>query len=234
VENTTHPYTCGMEKTTQQPVLSIRSLDWAYPWNNSKTLANVSLDLNAWDFCFVVGKSGIGKTTLAKFIMRQLQPPKGTVFHNRDDIARYSSREIQEYRRKLWIVFQDCKLLDWKTVEENITYPLALEGSSQEQIDHQLDHVCELLWLDHLLHKKPPYLSGWEKQRVAIARALIRNPEFLIADEPTGNIDEATSTSIADKCIEINKEWTTILFITHDRSLISYVQKKHKVRVIEI
>lgn len=222
------------KETTAIPLLSIRSLDRAYPGNPDKTLTNISLDLHAWDFCFVVGKSGIGKTTLAKFIMRQLRPPKGTVFHNRDDIARYSSKEIQSYRRKLWVVFQDCKLLDWKSVEENITYPLALDWFSKEIIQQKLEVASSLVDIGHILHKKPSSLSWWERQRVAIARALIRNPEFLIADEPTWNIDEATSRSIADECVIINKQWTTILFITHDRSLIEYVQKNHSVRVIEI
>lgn len=216
------------------PLLRIHSLDWTYPGNPNATLNNLSLELHQGDFCFVIGKSGIGKTTIAKCIMRQLQPPKGTVFHHRDDIARYSSREIQAYRRKLGIVFQDCKLLNWQSVKENIIFPLRIESYNDELIEEKLEQVAILLDLTTILEKSPRSLSGGERQRVAIARALIRDPEFLIADEPTGNIDEHTSQAIMEKCIEINKQGTTILFITHDHALIDYVAKQHPVRTIHI
>ncbi len=223
-----------MTNEPKTPLIRIQWLDWAYPKAPNKTLNDVNFELTQGSFCFVVGKSGVGKTTLTKFILRQLTPPKGTIFHHRDDVARYSSSEVQAYRRKIWVVFQDCKLLDWKTVRENILYPLEIDGVAKNTQEEKLQEVLTLLDLSDNADKFPPALSWWEKQRVAIARALIRNPEFLVADEPTWNIDHEASRMIADTCININKQGTTILFITHDLSLIEYVQKKHNVTVIEI
>jgi len=216
------------------PLIRIQWLDWAYPKAPKNTLNNVNFELTKGSFCFIVGKSGVGKTTLTKFLLRQLQPPKWTIFHHRDDIARYSRGEIQAYRRKIGVVFQDCKLLDWKTVRENILYPLEIDSVKKDIQQEKLKNILSLLDLEEKEHILPASLSWWEKQRVAIARALIRNPEFLVADEPTGNIDHDASRMIADTCIDINKKWTTILFVTHDLSLIEYVQSKHDVEVVTL
>lgn len=226
--------TTTKKSSIDTPLIRIDNLSWSYPWAKTNVLEHIDFEIFSWDFCFVLWTSWQWKTTLTKFILRQLTPPKWTIFHWRDDIARYSSREIQRYRRWLWVVFQDCKLLDWKTVRQNISYPLQIDWLDETIIDQRIENVASLLWIDTLLNQYIPTLSGWEKQRVAIARALVRNPEFLIADEPTGNIDQKTSQIIADKCIDINKQWTTILFITHDRSLVEYVQSKHSVKTITI
>lgn len=223
-----------MTNEPKTPLIRIHWLDWAYPKAPNNTLNDVNVELTQGSFCFIVGKSGVGKTTLTKFILRQLTPPKGTIFHHRDDIARYSQREVQAYRRKIGVVFQDCKLLDRKTVRENILYPLEIDGVSKEEQEEKLNDVLTLLDLKTKKTAFPPALSWGEKQRVAIARALIRDPEFLVADEPTWNIDREASRMIADTCIDINKKWTTILFITHDLSLIEYVKNKHNVNVVEI
>lgn len=219
---------------SETPIIRIENLTWKYPNDTTPTLNNISLTLNTWDFCFIVGKSGVGKTTLAKFILRQLKPPKWTIFHHRDDIARYSSREIQRYRRKIWIIFQDCKLLDRKTVQENILYALAIDWENPKNHTKTIQQVIDTVWLHDKVSAYPKQLSGWEKQRVATARALIRDPEFLIADEPTGNIDEDAGKKIADKFIQINKQGKTILFITHDTKLIEYVERKHPCKTITI
>lgn len=227
-------YMTKVKENDKTPLIRIQWLDWKYPKAPKNTLNDVNFELTKGSFCFVVWKSGVGKTTLTKFLLRQLKPPKGTMFHHRDDIARYSAREVQKYRRKIWVVFQDCKLLDWKTVRENILYPLEIDWASKKVQEEKLQTILSMLHLTDKEHVLPALLSWWEKQRVAIARALIRNPEFLVADEPTGNIDHEASRMIADTCIDINKQWTTILFITHDLSLIDYVKQKHDVTVVEI
>ena len=216
------------------PILRIDKLTWSYPNHTSPVFKNLNVQVDAWSFCFVVWKSGVWKTTLTKFLIRELKPPVWTIFHHRDDIARYTPAEVQAYRKKLGIIFQDGKLLQWKTVKENILYPLMLDQIWKEQQDTMLQTVLTTVGLTWKEECMPEVLSGWEKQRVAIARALIRNPEIIIADEPTGNIDHETSREIADKMIEINKTWTTILFITHDTQLIEYVQSKHPTQTIII
>lgn len=179
-------------------------------------------------------RSGVGKTTLVKFLMRQLVPPRRTVFHGKDDISRYSSREVQTYRRNIWVIFQDFKLVDWKTAEQNIRYPLEISDISKNERKQRIWEMIEKLWLENESTHLAPTLSGGEKQRVAIWRALINKPEFIIADEPTGNLDRGSSQMIADLLIESNKQGNTIVFITHDQELVNYVQSKHAVKIVEL
>lgn len=181
-----------------------------------------------------MGKSGVGKTTLVKFLMRQLVPPRRTVFHGKDDISRYSAREVQTYRRNIWVIFQDFKLVDRKTAEQNIRYPLEISDISKSERKDRTWWMIRRLWLESQRSHRAPTLSGWEKQRVAIWRALINEPEFIIADEPTGNLDRASSQMIADLLIESNKQGNTIVFITHDQELVKYVQWKHTVKIVEL
>ncbi len=157
-----------------------------------------------------------------------------TVFHGKDDVARYSDTEVQKYRRNIWVVFQDFKLIDRKTTEQNLRYPLELTDRKPSSIQDRVNKMITMLELETQRDQKSPSLSGGEKQRVAIGRALIDNPEFVIADEPTGNLDRESSKVIADLLISSHKAWNTILFITHDASLVEYVQSKHEVSVISI
>lgn len=186
------------------------------------------------DFCFVVGESGVGKTTLVRFLIRQLRPPKKMIFHNKEDIARFSSQEVQTYRRKIGVVYQDFKLIERKNVEENIAYPLEISGTSAKKKTKKVEHILNLLGLEKKRYAKIPLLSWGEKQRVAIGRALVNDPEFIIADEPTGNLDWHASKKIADTLVELNKKWNTIVVITHDLQLIDYVNKHHKTKTIEL
>lgn len=181
-----------------------------------------------------MGKSGVGKTTLVKFLMRQLVPPRRTIFHGKDDISRYSAREVQSYRRDIWVVFQDFKLVDRKTAEQNLRYPLEISDLPGREAKERTWLMIQRLWLHSQRTHLAPTLSGWEKQRVAIWRALINEPEFIIADEPTGNLDRESSTMIADLLIESNVIGNTIVFITHDQELVKYVQAKHTVKVVEL
>lgn len=166
--------------------------------------------------------------------MWQLQPPKKMIFYKKEDVARFTDTEIQKYRRKIWVIHQDYKLIDWKTVAENIIYPLQVAWEDPEKIKRKLD---EILFSMDLLDKKDNMvttLSWGEKQRVAIARALISNPEFIIADEPTWNLDTETSQKIVDILIESNQKWNTVVVITHDLALLEYMRQKHQIKVVQL
>ncbi len=195
---------------------------------------DLHFELEKGDFCFLMWPSGTGKTTLIKILMRQIVPPLKTVFYKDEDLARLSDQEVQQYRRKVGVIFQDYKLIADKTVEENVLYPLHMSRMDDEAAEAKLDKVLTQVGMLHKKHVKADALSGGEKQKVAIARALITEPEFIIADEPTGNLDRGAATMIADLLIEAHKAWNTILFITHSQQLVEYVQQKHNVRLFSI
>ena len=151
-----------------------------------------------------------------------------------DDMARYSDADIQNYRRKIWIVFQDYKLIDALSVKENITYPLRIQWDDDNTIQMKYRNITTKLWIEDINKLDCNALSGWEKQKVAIARAMINNPEFVIADEPTGNLDREYTQEIGDLLIEANKSWNTILLITHDVHLLNYIKSKTNVNVFQL
>lgn len=217
------------------PLIEIENLTRGYPGSPSFVFKDFSFKLYPKEFVFIIGKSGSWKTTLVKFLIRQLKPPKKTIFFNKEDVSRFSDWEVQKYRRRLGVIFQDFKLIEWKTVWENIAYPLKLFRVPNNKIKEK---VNKILYDLHLMDKKDeliPKLSWGEKQRVAIGRALITNPDFIIADEPTWNLDWETSKKIADIMISLNKQWNTILFITHDLMLVDYVKNKYpSSRVVNI
>ncbi|UFX82985.1 cell division ATP-binding protein FtsE [Candidatus Absconditicoccus praedator] len=212
----------------KENLVEIEDLTWGYPGCPNFIFEKFNFKLDKQDFCFVLGKSGVGKTTLIKFLVRQLLPPKKMIFYKKEDIARFSNKEIQKYRRKIGVIYQDFKLIDYKTVQENIEYPMQIIGQKASFIKKKSN---EILYKMNLMDKKtfyPPQLSGGEKQRVSIARALITDPEFIIADEPTGNLDKETSREISDYLVSLNEQGHTILFITHDLELMEYVKKQNK------
>jgi cell division transport system ATP-binding protein len=210
------------------PIIEIHNLTWSYPWSSQLIFDNFSFELDQGDFCFLVGKSGSGKTTLVKFLLRQLVPPLKTIFYHKEDIARFSSDEVQNYRRNLGVVFQDYKLIETMTVWENITYPLIIDNIDPIEKYEFLEGILKIVWLSEKQHIPCQLLSGWEKQRVSIARSLASDPAFIIADEPTGNLDRDNSKQIADSMITLHKQGHTILFITHDQKLIEYIKDHHK------
>lgn len=209
------------------PLLHISNLTRSYPWSDAKLFDDFSFSLQAWEFLFLTGNSGTGKTTLTRFITGEIKPPVDTTFFHRQDLARLSSSELQSYRKQIWIVFQDFKLLEWKTIQQNILFPLELDTSNKWELQEWLDRVCDLLKIHNTLNKYPKQLSGWEKQRAAIARAMIRSPQFLIMDEPTGNIDDESAKNLLHECFRLNQQLgITIIFVTHDNELIDYSKKK--------
>ena len=201
----------------------------------SKTfIQKLNFELFKGEFTVIIGKSGVWKSTIVKFLIWQFRPYTRTVYYRMDDMAHYSDTDIQKYRRKIWIVFQDYKLIDALSVKENITYPLKIQWDDDVTIQAKYREITARLGIENLNKLDCNALSGWEKQKVAIARALINNPEFIIADEPTGNLDREYTKEIWDLLIEANKSWNTILLITHDVHLLEYIQSKTKVNVFQM
>ena len=210
------------------PLIEIENLKWWYASSYKFLFNNFSLKLFEKDFLILLGRSGSGKTTLVKFLIRQLKPPRKTIYFKKEDISRFSDAEVQKYRRNIWVIFQDFKLIDWKTVYENIAYNLEMRGEKKENIEKKVNDVLYKVGLFDKKDVKIPYLSWWEKQRVAIARALVSTPQFIIADEPTWNLDPATARQIVDLLIDLNNQGNTVLFITHDMNLVSYIKSKKR------
>ena len=216
------------------PLIAIKDLTRWYPDSKKPLFKKLNFELYKWDFTVIIGKSGVWKSTIVKFLIWQFRPFDRTVYYRMDDMARYSDADIQNYRRKIWIVFQDYKLIDALSVKENITYPLRIQWNDENTIQMKYRNITTKLHIEDINKLNCNALSGWEKQKVAIARAMINNPEFVIADEPTGNLDREYTQEIGDLLVEANKSWNTILLITHDVHLLNYIKSKAKVNVFQL
>jgi len=205
-------------------LINARWLTRWYPKSPTMIFHKRDFALYKNDFCIITGKSGVWKSTLAKLILWQYEVPKKMLYHKQDDMARYSQDEVQKFRRKIWVIFQDYKLLERKTVLENIVYPLSIMWSPPQHKTAKLKKIIQMVWLEDQQDTIVKYLSGWEKQKVAIARALVHNPEFIIADEPTWNLDPVNARMIADIFIQLHGMWHTILMITHNETLKTYIE----------
>ncbi|HMS91637.1 MAG TPA: ATP-binding cassette domain-containing protein [Candidatus Absconditabacterales bacterium] len=218
-----------MEKN--MPLIEIKNLSRGYRDNPMPLFEKLSLTLNASDFFVLTGKSGAGKTTLVKFITGKLVPPEKTIFYNNQDISTFTKDDIQILRKRSGIIFQDYQLLEDLNVRENIVYPLHLYEIGETIIESKLKQVLQKIHIKHLLDTPVKLLSSGEKQRVALARALIHDPEVIIADEPTGNLDRENTQIVADILIQANKEGNTIFLITHDIHLLNYLKAKHSIKL---
>ena len=216
------------------PLIAIKNLTRWYPDTKKLLFRKLNFELYKWDFTVIIGKSGVGKSTIVKFLIWQFRPFDRTVYYKMDDMARYTDADIQKYRRKIWIVFQDYKLIDALSVKENITYPLRIQWDDDITIQSKYRNITTKLHIEDINKLDCNALSGWEKQKVAIARAMINNPEFVIADEPTWNLDREYTQEIGDLLVEANKSWNTILLITHDVHLLNYVKSKTKINVFKL
>ena len=196
----------------------------------TQALKGVSLQIEDGEFAYLVGPSGSGKSTIIKLITGELKPTSGTVHVNGYSLERLRKREIPFLRRTVGVVFQDFRLIDTKTVYENVAFAMRVIGAGNREIRDRVPYVLELVGLENKGHRHPTELSGGEQQRLAIARALVNNPSTIIADEPTGNLDPARSLEIMSLLQEINNLGTTTLVVTHQMDL---VERFHK-RVIAI
>jgi cell division transport system ATP-binding protein len=194
--------------------------------DNSLALDNISMNIKPREFVSIVGHSGAGKTTLLKMILAEEEPTEGIVFFEDTDIHSLRRKEMNQYRRRIGTVFQDFRLLPDKTAYENVAFAMEAAGRSDEEIASDVPHVLELVDLGRKMHNFPHQLSGGEKQRVAIARAIVNQPDFIIADEPTGNLDPANTYEIIQILKKINDLGTTILLTTHNVGVIENLGKR--------
>ena len=194
--------------------------------NGSIALEDVSIHIEKGEFVLVCGHSGAGKSTFIKLLSHEVTPDSGTVIVNDVDVTRIKSSKVPYLRRKLGIVFQDFRLLPSKTVFENIAFALEVIEEKPKVIQEKVFNVLELVGLSDKANDLPQDLSGGEQQRVAIARAIVNKPLVLIADEPTGNLDPQTSRDISDLFKAINNSGTTVVMVTHDMDMVSYLNKR--------
>jgi cell division transport system ATP-binding protein len=201
-------------------------------------LRDLTLHVEKAEFVFLTGPSGAGKSTFLRLLLMQEHPTEGEVFVNGHNLAMLSRREIQEYRRGIGFVFQDFKLIQSRTVLENISFVPEVLGVPAAHQRRRAFQVLKWVGLQHRMNAYPTDLSGGEQQRIAIARALVNDPVLLIADEPTGNLDPDLSLEIMNLLREINAGGTTVLVATHDRELIRLVGRRtitlDQGRVVEV
>jgi cell division transport system ATP-binding protein len=216
------------------PLIAIKDLTRWYPDSKKPLFKKLNFELFKWEFTVIIGKSGVWKSTIVKFLIWQFRPYTRTVYYRMDDMAHYTDEDIQRYRRKIWIVFQDYKLIDALSVKENIVYPLRIQWDDDITIQAKYRNITSKLHIEDINKLDCNTLSGWEKQKVAIARAMVNNPEFIIADEPTWNLDWEYTQEIGDLLVEANNSWNTILLITHDVHLLNYIKSKTNVNVFQL
>jgi cell division transport system ATP-binding protein len=201
-----------------------------YPRQDKAALDSVNLEITKGEFVFLVGLSGSGKSTFLRLVLREERPTSGVIHVAGKDLNSLATYKVPELRRQVGTVFQDFRLLPNKTVSENVAFTLHVLGYSNKQISRDVPEVLELVGLEEKGDRKPSELSGGEQQRVAIARAYVSRPTILIADEPTGNLDPATSVGIMKLLDRINREGTTVVMATHDSGIVNQMRK----RVIEL
>jgi len=206
-------------------MINMINVSKVYP-NGTKALTDITLRIEKGEFVFLVGPSGAGKSTMTKLIFREEQPSRGQILFNRKNISRYRQREIPYIRRSIGVIFQDFRLLQSKTVAENVAFALEVIEASRKEIRKAVPEALALVRLADKADVMPSELSGGEQQRVAIARAIVNNPPLVIADEPTGNLDPDTSWEIVNLLQEINKCGTTIIMATHAKEIVDSMRKR--------
>ncbi len=195
-------------------------------YGNTKALSAINLEINHGEFVSVVGLSGAGKSTLLKLITGEERADDGRVLIDDIDIAQVKISDLPYLRRKIGMVFQDIKLLPRRTAFENVAFAMEVSGHRRDRIDKEVPKILELVGLLHKKHNFPHEMSGGERQRIAIARSLAHRPALLMADEPTGNLDEVNAAEVLDLLLKINKLGTTVILATHAADLVNRIQKR--------
>lgn len=197
-----------------------------YEKKDKYALEDINLNINKGDFVFLVGSSGAGKSTFIRLLLREQQLTQGRLTINRIDVSKLSQRTIPKFRRNIGVVFQDFKLLNNKTVYENVAFAMEVTHQKKKDIRRKVPVALSLVGLSHKAKSYPSQLSGGEQQRVGIARAIINNPLILIADEPTGNLDPHNADEIMKLLQDINRRGTTVIVATHAKEIVDKLQKR--------
>ena len=211
-------------------VIRFEKVTKTYPGGTHPALDNVSIDIEKGEFVFLVGTSGSGKSTALRLVLRETRCTKGRVYVAGKEINRLAGWKVPRLRRQFGTVFQDFRLLPNKTVSENVAFALQVIGKPRAQINKVVPETLEMVGLDGKGDRMPDELSGGEQQRVSIARAFVNRPLILLADEPTGNLDPATTVGIMRILDRINRTGTTIVMATHDQRIVDAMRR----RVIEL
>lgn len=206
-------------------MIQLHNVSLAYQ-KDASALNNITLHIQKGEFVFMTGPSGAGKTTLLRLLYGALPPTRGQVLIDGQNVSRMSPSQIPILRRSIGVVFQDFKLLPSRTVFENVAITLEVLGWGRADIGKKVMHILRQMGLESKIHLTPQRLSGGEQQRVALARALVNEPKILLADEPTGNLDDANKNQILNIFKEANVKGTTVVVATHDRRLIENSHKR--------
>jgi cell division transport system ATP-binding protein len=189
-------------------------------------LSEITFSIKRGEFVSLVGPSGAGKSTIIKLISAEEIPTSGNIFFDGNPLSQISRRKLPLYRRNMGTVFQDFKLLGKKTVFENVAYALEVCGVSASEIEENVPQILDIVGLGDKMEKFPKHLSGGEQQKVALARALIHKPKVILADEPTGNLDPASSVEIVELLLKINELGTTIILASHDKEIVNKASRR--------
>lgn len=195
-------------------------------YNNNVGVDDLSLEIERGEFAFLVGASGVGKSTLIKLMLKEIDADSGSIIVGGREVTKLTKKTVPTHRRKIGIVFQDFRLLANKTVYENVAFAMEIIHSKKKDISERVPAILSLVGINMYRDKYPDELSAGEQQRVAIARAIVNDPEVLIADEPTGNLDPGTAGEIMQLFEEINHTGTTILMVTHAKDIVDRMNKR--------
>lgn len=207
-------------------MIQVNRVSKIYPENKTTALNNLSLHIERGEFVFLVGPSGAGKSTLIKLIFKENDPTEGSLYFQNKNIARMKTGELLKHRRQIGMVFQDFKLLQQKTVYENVAFALEVIGKSPRRVREKVPEALDKVNLLNKAKAYPSQLSGGEQQRVGIARAIVKDPLLIMADEPTGNLDRDNSIQIMKLFEKINAAGTTVIVATHAWELVNLMQKR--------
>ncbi len=206
-------------------MIRLKDVEMEYE-NGTKAIKGISLNIQDGEFAFLVGPSGSGKSTIIKLLTGEVEPTAGRIMINGFSVSNIADRQLPLMRRTLGVIFQDFRLIEKKTVYDNLAFVMRAVGTPVKEIRKRIPYVLELVGLENKADCYPTELSGGEQQRVAIARALVNDPNTIIADEPTGNLDPERSLELMSLLVKINQLGTTVLVVTHEKSLVDRFGKR--------
>lgn len=206
-------------------MIRLKDVEMEYD-NGTKAIQGITLTIEDGEFVFLVGPSGSGKSTIIKLLTGEVEPCGGRIMINGFSVSNISGKQIPLMRRTLGVIFQDFRLIEKKTVYDNLAFVMRAVGAPAKKIQERIPYVLNLVGLEEKASRYPTELSGGEQQRVAIARALVNNPDTIIADEPTGNLDPDRSLELMDLLVKINALGTTVVVVTHEKDLVDRFGKR--------